>query len=146
MPPLSVSYTRKGGEDVHALAAEGALDAIVIDNTEVDLESRGGVAKQLLASAVLYCYCAALDKALASRGAEYGCINGTAILETGRDEMKRARVTKITLDVTVHMSEDQEDIFERVAKVMRNGCLVSASIEKAITVEYSLGMRSDDAL
>ncbi|MDL2307218.1 OsmC family protein [Desulfovibrio sp. OttesenSCG-928-C06] len=142
MHSLSVSYNREGGSDLHTLVTGGALKSIVVDNSGIDPEERGGTAKHLLGSAVLYCYCAALDKALATRGVEYAAIDGTATLETGTDELKRARVMKITLDVTVTMDEDMEDIFERVAKIMRNGCLVSASLEGGIEIVYNLQMKA----
>ncbi len=142
MHSLSVTYNRESGKDVHTLTTGGALKSIVVDNSGIAPEERGGTAKHLLGSAVLYCYCTALEKALATRGAEYQSIDGTATLETGTDAMKRARVVKITLDVTVTMDEDQEDIFDRVAKIMRNGCLVSASLEGGIEMAYNLTMRS----
>ena len=142
MHSLSVTYNRKGGSDAHTLVTGGALKQIVVDNSGIDPEERGGTAKHLLGSSVLYCYCSALDKALATRGVEYQTIEGSATLETGTDEMKRARVMKITLDVTVVMDEDLEDIFERVAKIMRNGCLVSASLEGGIEMVYNLRMKA----
>ncbi|NDV22806.1 OsmC family protein [Desulfovibrio sp. JC022] len=137
MAQLSVSYDRKGDKQVIDTNSK-ILGEIVIDHTDVPADERGGTAKQLLASSALYCFCGALSKALETRGAEYERITGTATLETGVDEKKRARVTGITLDVTVHMDEDYGFIFDRVEKIMRKGCLVTASLHEAFPMTYNL--------
>ena len=54
------------------------------------------------------------------------------------DDKKRARVTGIALDVTVHMDEEFEFIFDRVEKIMQQGCLVTASLHAAFPVTYML--------
>ena len=142
MQSLSVSYARQGGSEAHTLRTNGPLGVLTIDTAGIDPELRGGTAKQLLGCSVLYCYCAALDKALTTRGAVYTALDATATLETGVDELKRARIRTITLDVVVTMAEEHEEAFERVVKVMRNGCLVSASLEGGMEVVCNLSMRS----
>lgn len=137
MAELTVSYTRVGEEQTIHTGSQ-ILGDIVVNHTGVPEDERGGTAKQLLASSVLYCFCGAFGKALETRGAKYEKIEGSATLETGVDEKKRARVTGIALDVTVHMDEDFEFIFERVEKIMQQGCLVSASLEAAFPVTYKL--------
>ncbi len=137
MANLSVDYSRKGSlQTLHTHSP--VLGDIKIDNSGVPEEQRGGTAKQLLASAALYCFCGAFAKALETRGAVYESISGKATLETGVDEKKRARVTSITLDVTVVMDEEYEFIFERVEKIMQQGCLVTASLENAFPITYNL--------
>ena len=42
------------------------------------------------------------------------------------------------------MDADYEDIFERVSKVMRHGCLISASLEAAFPVTYNLTLECPD--
>ena len=137
MAELSVSYLREGSvQTIHTGSA--AMGDLVIDNSGLPEDQRGGTAKQLLASAALYCFCGALVKALETRGAKYDKIVGKATLETGLDDKKRARVAKITLDVEVHMDEEFGFIFERVEKIMQQGCLVTASLEGGFPIEYHL--------
>ena len=137
MAELTVTYERNGEIQI-AHTGSKVLGDIGVDYTGVSEDERGGTAKQLLASSVLFCFCGAFGSALKARGAEYEKITGKATLETGLDEKKRARVTKIALDVTVHMDEDNEFIFERVEKIMQQGCLVSASLEPAFPITYAL--------
>ncbi|GHU91795.1 hypothetical protein AGMMS49925_07900 [Deltaproteobacteria bacterium] len=79
-----------------------------------------------------------LGKALETRGAKYESIKGTATLKTGLDSKKRARVIGIILDITVYMDEEYEFIFERVERIMQQGCLVTASLEAAFPITYSM--------
>lgn len=140
---LHVSLTRQGG--VVDLDMESkALGKIHIDSALLAPDERAGTAKKLLMASALYCYCAALDKALESRKAEYRSIQASASLETGNDATGRAKVTGIRLDVTVHMDQEYEFIFERVEKIMKQGCLITASLEPAIPISYNLQLQCDD--
>ncbi|WP_320174540.1 OsmC family protein [Maridesulfovibrio sp.] len=137
MAQLTVSYDRAGDKQVIDTNSK-VLGEIAIDYSEIPADQRGGTAKQLLAASTLHCFCGSLAKALETRGAEYERITGTATLETGVDDKKRARVTGITLDVTVHMDEDYGFIFDRVEKIMRKGCLITASLHEAFPMTYNL--------
>jgi uncharacterized OsmC-like protein len=137
MAELTVSYKRKG--EIHNIqTCSPVMGELTIDQTDVPEDQRGGTAKQLLASSALYCFCSTLAKALETRGAVFSSIEGKATLETGLDDKKRTRVTKISIDVTVFMDEENEFVFERVEKIMQQGCLVTASLEKAFPVTYAL--------
>ncbi len=143
MAELSISYEREGSvQTIHT--GSPVLGDLVIDNSGVPEEQRGGTAKQLLASAAMYCFCGALAKALETRGAKYDKIVGKATLETGLDDKKRARVSQITLAVAVHMDEEYGFIFERVEKIMQQGCLVTASLEGGFPIIYKLTHEFDD--
>ena len=61
---LSVSIARRGAK-VDLDMESAAFGVISIDGEQIPAEERPGTAKKLLASSALYCYCAALDKALA---------------------------------------------------------------------------------
>lgn len=140
---LSVSLTRRGGKadlDMQSVA----LGKFCIDSAVLSPDERAGTAKKFLAASALYCYCAALDKALDARKAEYDRIEAQATLETGNDDVGRARVTGIRLDVTVFMDQEYEFIFERVEKVMKQGCLITASLEPAIPITYNLRLECDE--
>jgi osmotically inducible protein OsmC len=137
MAEIRVTYEREGeAQTVHT--GSGVLGDISIDFTGVPEDERGGTAKQLLASSALCCFCAALGKALETRGATFEKIEGSAVLTTGMNERKQARVVGIALDVTVRMDEEYEFIFQRVEKIMQHGCLVTASLEAAFPVSYRL--------
>lgn len=140
---LSVSLSRKGGR-VDLDMDVAAIGMISIDGEAVPSEERAGVAKKMLGASALYCYCAALDKALDTRNAKYDRIEGSATVRTGTDELGRGRVVGIDIDVTVHMDEEFAFIFDRVEKVMRKGCLVTGSLENAFPVTYKLTLAEDE--
>lgn len=140
---LRVSLSRKGSI-VDMDMESGALGVVHVDSEKLSSEERAGTAKKLLAASALYCYCAALDKALDARHAQYENIEGKATLETGTDDKGRGRVTSIRLDVTVRMDQEYEFIFDRVEKIMRQGCLVTGSLEPAIKMVYNLKLDCGD--
>ena len=140
---LSVSLSRRGGK-VDLDMESGAFGVLTIDGDKIPAEERAGTAKKLLAASALYCYCAALDKALDTRNAKYEKIDAKATLRTGTDDLGRGRVTGIDIDVTVHLDEEYEFIFDRVEKVMRQGCLVTGSLEAAFPVKYNLRLADDE--
>jgi osmotically inducible protein OsmC len=133
----SVVYTREG--DVHSFeTGVPGLEKITIDYTEVPAEERNGLAKQLLACSLLSCYGSMLATALDVRGAEVSSIVGKATPEFGKSETGQARVTKMNLEFTVHLPEEDIDIFERCEKIMKKGCLLTGSIHEGIEMSYDL--------
>ena len=139
----SIRMTRKG--DLIDLDMEsGLFGTLHLDNGAVPAEERPGTAKKLLAASALYCYCAALDKALETRSAKYRRIEGKATVRTGTDDKGRGRVTGIDLDVTVFMDQEYEFIFDRVEKIMKQGCLITGSLEAAFPVKYNLNLECDE--
>jgi uncharacterized OsmC-like protein len=140
---LSVSIARRGAK-VDLDMESAAFGVISIDGEQIPAEERPGTAKKLLASSALYCYCAALDKALETRGAKYRRIEGKATVRTGTDDKGRGRVTGIDLDVTVFMDQEYEFIFDRVEKIMKQGCLITGSLEAAFPVKYNLNLECDE--
>ena len=140
---ISVSLERRG-TIIDLDMENAALGRVHVDNDTLSENERAGSAKKQLGASVLYCYIAALDKALSTRGAKYDVITGKAPVQAGTDDKGRGRILGITLDVTVRMDEDYEEVFERVRKVMRNGCLISASLEDAFPVNYRLELECPD--
>lgn len=63
---------------------------------------------------------------------------------TGTDDKGRGRVTGIDLDVTVFMDQEYEFIFDRVEKIMKQGCLITGSLEAAFPVKYNLNLECDE--
>jgi osmotically inducible protein OsmC len=111
---------------------------LVVDNTNILQDQRGGTAKQLLAASALYCYCVALVGALEARGVKYDDITAKAVLETGSNDVGQGRVRKIAIEARVVLSEDYADIFDRVERILRPGCLVTGSLHDGIQMEYDL--------
>ena len=133
----NVKYTKIG--DVHTFETSlPGFEKIVIDQTDVPADQRSGVAKQLLSCAALSCYTAALAGALDAREAKYKSITAEASMEMGPNEVGQGRVKKMHLDVTVEISEDSTDIFNRCVKIMRNGCLITGSLHDGIDVSNDL--------
>ena len=140
---LTVAYHRNG--DVHTIETGGAaLGNIVIDNTSVPADQRGGTAKQLLGAAALYCYAAALNAAMEARGLRYNSLDLTALMDVDANEKGQSRVMKITITANVGIDEEDLDLFERVARVMKNGCLVTGSLHDGIAMEYRLNPVCED--
>ncbi|MBD5641309.1 MAG: OsmC family peroxiredoxin [Desulfovibrio sp.] len=121
-----------------------ALGRIHVDIDSVPEDERPGAAKKLLGASVLYCYVAALDKALEARGARYDSIDASAQVRAGSNDKGQGRILGIALNVIVRMDSAYEEVFDRVAKVMRHGCLVSASLEAAFPVTYNLELECTD--
>lgn len=140
---LAISLHKKG--DVSIIETGGAaLKNIVIDNTDVPEEQRGGTAKQLLGAAALYCYAASLTAAMEARALRYTSLDLSAALDVGHNEKGQSRVLKITITADVGIDEDDLDLFERVARVMKSGCLVTGSLHDGIDMAYELNPVCDN--
>ena len=140
---LTVAYHRDG--DVHTIKTGGAaLGDIVIDNTNIPADKRGGTAKQLLGAAALYCYAGSLTAAMETRGLHYQTLDLSATLDVDANEKGQSRVLKITINANVGIDEEDLDLFDRVARVMKNGCLVTGSLHDGIEMVYNLNPVYDD--
>jgi osmotically inducible protein OsmC len=137
MAEIVVTYTRDG--DVHRMDTGGrALGTVVVDNTGIPQDARGGTAKQLLAASALYCYCGSLASALETRGVQYHRIEARADLETGNNDKGQGRVRKIAISAKVTLDGEDEGTFQRVERIMRGGCLVTGSLHEGIEMTYDL--------
>ena len=140
---MTISYSRQG--DVHTIETGGAaLPKIVIDNTGVPENQRGGTAKQLLGSAAVFCYMSALLGSLDARGVKYENATATATLEVGPNDLGQGRVKKITIDAAVTLPGEDAPTFERVAKIMKQGCLITGSLHEGVEMAYNLHPEDKD--
>ncbi len=134
---IQVKYSREG--EKHTInTGNAAIGDIIINTKDIPAEERNGTAKQLLCASTLYCYCSALVSAMETRGLEYKNLNAIAHLSAGNNENNVSRVLEIELEVHVEIDEDDLDTFERIQKVMRNGCLVTSSLHEGIHMKYNL--------
>lgn len=140
---VSVSLTQTDNSiDINLEAP--ALGKIVIDTVKFSPDQRNGTAKRFLGEAALSCYTSSLAEALSARGAKFEEIRGKATVTAGANDKGQSRILGIALDVTVRMDADYEDIFDRVSKVLRNGCLITASLHEAFPVTYNLQLECPD--
>jgi osmotically inducible protein OsmC len=134
---LTIAYHKSG--DVHTIETGGAaLGNIVIDNTSIPADQRGGTAKQLLGAAALFCYASSLNAAMEARALKYQSLALSATLDVDVNEKGQSRIIKITINANVGIDEEDLDLFDRVARVMKNGCLVTGSLHDGIAMEYHL--------
>ncbi len=115
-----------------------ALGKLFVDEDSIPEDKRRGTATRLLASAILYCYIGSFGQALSARGADADSIDGTATVTTRQDELGRKRISGISLHVFVHIKKEYREIYERVSKILQKGCLISASLEPAFPVTYTV--------
>lgn len=140
---MTINYSRQG--DVHTIETGGAaLPQLIIDNTNIPPEQRGGTAKQLLGAAALFCYCSALVGALDARNVKYSNVKGSATLHVGGNDLGQGRVQKIDINVDVALSEEDASTFERIEKIMKQGCLVTGSLHDGIEMAYNLNPEYQD--
>lgn len=133
-----VVYTRTG--DVHTFRS-GLVHprALVVDHTDVPAEERNGLAKRLLASAALACYGTLLAAVLDARKVPYSGLTGTATLEVGANANGQGRVRRMRIAFAVDLPNGEaKAVFERCARIMRGGCLVTGSLHDGVEMEYSL--------
>lgn len=132
-----VLYSKKG--DVHTFETGVAgLQTFVVDHSGVPAEEGNGLAKQLLASSALACYGSMLAGALEAREVPYTSMNGKASFTMGPNKAGQGRVKSMHLEFTVELPENAADGFERCAKIMKNGCLVTGSLHEGMELSYAL--------
>ena len=132
-----VTYERHG--DVHTFQlGNPVMDTFTVDYSSVPPEERTGLPKELLASSALACYGAMLGAALDARKVAYTKIQGKADIEVGPNSRGQGRVKKITLQFSVTLPEKDRTSFERCARIMENGCLITGSLHEGIEMEYHL--------
>ena len=138
----NVKYVKNGNVHSIELGVPG-LERIVIDYSEIPVDQRVGLAKQLLAASALSCYVAALSGSLEARGASCEKIEAEAAISLGANSVGQGRVKAMDLSVDVNISADDMSIFERCARIMKNGCLVTGSLHDGINMEYKLNAVSN---
>jgi len=133
---ILVKYQRQG-DDRHSLfmGSEG-LPNISIDYTGIPQDQRGGTASRLLCASALYCFASTLGSALTARGAKIRSLSGRAVLEKGRDDYYRPKVSRIRIEMDVDVADADLPVLEKCKSVMEHGCLVTYSLEEGIEVEH----------
>lgn len=136
----SVVFSREGDTDTFDLG-HPALEKLVVEYGGLTQEQRAGLPKMLLASSALSCYAAMLSAALEARGIRYADLKGVAELDVGPNALGHGRVASVKLHFSLTLAEADKDVFARVERIMRNGCLVTASLHDGMEVSYELEPR-----
>jgi uncharacterized OsmC-like protein len=135
---IAVEYVHEG-EDLHRLiTGSGALPEIRIDYSNIPPDERGGNAVRLLCASNLYCFAGTLASALTARGADVKSMTGKATALKEKDEIRRTRITEITISIDVELDDKDMPVFEKCKKIMQRGCLITYSLEDAIEIEYEI--------
>ena len=132
-----VLYTREGDVQTLALGVPG-LENLIIDHTGIPSEERSGLAKQLLASSALVCYGSMLAGALEARDVPFTAVKGKATLTLGPNTSGRGCVKRMLLEFSVTLPASGAEVFERCAKIMKNGCLITGSLHEGFEVVHEL--------
>lgn len=132
-----VLYMRAGDVQTLTTGLPG-LETLTIDHTGVPVEERAGVAKQLLASSALICYGSMLAGALEARDVPFTALKGKATLTLGPNESGKGSIQRMLLEFSVTLPESSADVFERCAKIMKNGCLITSSLHDGFEVVHDL--------
>lgn len=136
MSQVSVSLERKGPLielDFESLA----LERIRVRQDTLPPDERSGGAQKLLCASVCWCYAAALDHALKTRGMSYDSISAQAAVRAEKVD-GQSRITGMELDVELALPEEYRPRFGEISEAMRGGCMVSASLETAFPMKYNL--------
>ena len=135
---MSVKFEKNGDVLTFEFGLPG-LEKLVVDYTGIPRDKRAGLAKTFLQAAVISCYTTALEASLEARGGNYETITAETALSFGKNTLGQGRVLAMTLSVDVNgLDRASSSCFERCAKIMRNGCLVSGSLEDGINMTYNL--------
>jgi uncharacterized OsmC-like protein len=135
---ITVEYERDGEDRHRLITGSDAFPEITIDYADIPPEGRTGNAVRLLCASNLYCFAGTLAAALTARGAIVKSMTGKATAVKEKDEIRRTRITGITICIDVEIDEKDIPVFEKCKKIMQRGCLITYSLEDAIEIEYEI--------
>ncbi len=137
MSILELNYSREG--EKHIIKTDNdALGDIIVDNTGIPPERRHGTSRLLLASSALMCFAGTMTEAMDSRDLQYTSIKAKAFVNEAKNKNNVDRVTKIDIEVEVDFSKEDEALFERVKKIMKQGCFITNSLHEGIEMSYKI--------
>ena len=119
------------------------LENMTVSSSSVPENKRGGIARALLSTSALSCMYGSLNYMLKARGVEVKGINGSASVQTGKDEKNRDLVESMTINLEVDIAEQDLPALERCIKYLEDGCLVTRGLKKGIKVTNNIKGVSD---
>jgi len=112
---------------------------ILIKKSKVSREKLGGEARALLAASVTECLISWLTFLLNKARIKVKSLQAITTVTTGLDESEQNVVKEINIkvDVKIDGEDDSYQRFERIKNLLlRQGCLISRSLEKGIKVSF----------
>jgi len=135
---LIVGY-EKINKDTQKLVMDSQVtNDIVIDATDIPLEGRAGTSAKLLGAACLNCYLGTFTDAMEARDAVINKLQGSALIQKGKDDKGRTKITCIEIQVKVGIDDKDLPQFEKCKKIMKRGCLITYSIESSVNITYDI--------
>jgi len=139
----TVTYQDTGPDEHLVTLGSEALTDIRIDYTDLPEDRRRGTAVKLLCASTLYCFAYTFRSALLARGATVKALTGQATAVKEKDDMFRAKVTRIRITLTVDIDDQDLPILAKCKSIMKQGCLVTHSVREAIDIEYDIRRKPD---
>jgi osmotically inducible protein OsmC len=135
---IIVEYSRDNNDNHTLMMSSDAMQDIRVDYTDIPADQRGGTAVKLLCASTLYCFAATLGSALIARKANVKSLTGKATAVKEQDDFFRTIVSEILIEVAVEIDDEDLPILEKCEKIMERGCLVTYSLDEAITIEHKI--------
>ena len=120
----------------------GAVNDIVVALSKVPEDKRHGVARKFLAASVTYCMTGYILYFLKRKGVDVSDIHTSSQIHIGKDESGSSAVKEIDLHITVDIPEKDLNILESCRTILKNGCLISKSLENGIAVNRSISLKN----
>ena len=120
----------------------GAIDDFVVALSKVPEDKRFGVARKLLTASVSYCMTGYIRSFLKTKGVDVSDIHASSQIHMDKDDSGSSVVKEIDLHITVDIPEKDEYVLERCRTIMKNGCLVSKSLENGIAINRSISLKN----
>ena len=135
---LKIDYERLNNDE-HLLKMDSeAFSDIHINYTDIPIEKRDGTAVKLLGASTLYCFGATLGAALVTRGVDVKSLSGSVLVTKEKDEVRRTKVTQMTICMNVEIDDKDEAVLEKCRKIMTRGCFMTYTLEDSIDIEYEI--------
>jgi len=135
---ITVEYKRAGKDAHQLLMKSDAVPDIRIDWAGIPTDQRAGTSVKLLCASALYCFASTLGSALTARKANVKSLTGRATARKDKDESFRARVTEISMEISVEIDDEDLPALKKCESIMKRGCLVTYSLDKAIQIKHKI--------
>lgn len=113
----------------------GDLKPLLVDEPPPLGGGDGPNPSRVLASAIGTCLCASLLFCLSKSRVEIGGIAAKVNVQTGRNEKKRLRITKVDVEISPDLSEEDKQRAKRCLGLFEDFCTVTQSIRDGIDID-----------
>ena len=130
-----------GNNDVVIHFGSGVLPDVVLAKSKFPQEKLGGEARALLAASVAECMTSWLTYLLNKARVKTSSLKASAEAVTGLDENEQNIIKEVNvkIDAKIEGGSGSYQRFERIRNLLlRQGCLISRSLEKGIKASFSI--------